>query len=566
MPKIEVGEKQFYNLLGREYSDEELISIFPVAKAELDGHDREKGIIKIELNDTNRPDLWSSCGVARALKTYLSGKSKNYNFFSKKGDVKDSGGREIIDDSSVIGIRDYSIGFAVKGKSVDDDTLTSLIQSQEKLCGNFGRKRKTIAMGIYRSELIKYPVHYKAVDPDKTKFVPLGMNEELSLKEICSKHPKGKEYGYIVSSFDKFPYLCDDNGDTLSFPPVINSARIGAVKVGDSEFFIEASGPILEDLLLAVNILSVDMADMGFKILPVKVILNQDTPYGREITCPYCFQKEQKASIKNIEKRLGVKLSGKECVKALSKMGVKASFAGDVITAECPVYRNDFLHEVDIAEDVMIGYGLEKFTPELPKDFTIGRLSKEEEFGRKVKTNLVGLGFQEMIYNYLGSKKEYIENMHVDGKDCVFILNPMSENYEVIRPSILPSLLESESVSGNAVYPHKIFECGKIVKKDKKDNSGTITINSLGILVADKSVGYNDIASILQSLMFFLRKEYTLEVNEDDPRFIKGRTASILYKGKKVGVFGETNPEVLESWNITMPTVMAEVNLDLLLL
>lgn len=566
MPKIDVSEKMLFSLLGREYSDDELVNIFPVAKAELDNHDKEKGVITIELNDTNRPDLWSPCGVSRALKTYESGKSKKYNFFSTKDDVKDNGNRVIIDDPSTIGIRDYSIGFAVKGKVVDDDTLTSLIQSQEKLCGNFGRKRKTIAMGIYRSSLIKYPVHYKAVDPDKTKFIPLGMDEELTLREICKKHPKGKEYGYIVSSFDKFPYLCDDNEDTLSFPPVINSARIGAVEVGDSEFFIEASGPILNDLLLAVNILSVDMADMGFKILPVKVIFNQDTPYGKEITCPFYFQKEQKASIKNIEKRLGVTLSGKECIKALSKMGVKSSVEGDVITAECPVYRNDFLHEVDISEDIMIGYGLEKFSPELPKDFTIGRLSKEEEFGRKVKTNLVGLGFQEMIYNYLGSKREFVDNMHTDGKECVFILNPMSENYEVIRPSILPSLLESESVSGNAVYPHRIFECGKITIKDKKDNSGTRTINSLGLLVSDKSVGYNDVSAIIQTLMYFLRKDYSLEVNEDDPRFIRGRTASIIYKGKKVGVFGETNPEVLESWGVTMPTVMAEMGLDLLLL
>ena len=92
----------------------------------------------------------------------------------------------------------------------------NLIQSQEKLCTNFGRKRKTIAMGIYRSDLIKYPVHYAAVDPDNTRFVPLGMDKELSLREICTEHPKGREYGHIVSSFPKFPYLYDDNGDTLS--------------------------------------------------------------------------------------------------------------------------------------------------------------------------------------------------------------------------------------------------------------------------------------------------------------------------------------------------------------
>ena len=565
MPKIDAPEKLFFDLLGKEMSDQELIDIFPVAKAELDGHDKENKVIKIELNDTNRPDLWSPAGVARALSTYELEEIPYYDFFSTKEESKDSGNRVIIDHESAIGIRDFSIGFACRGVEVDDDMLVNLIQSQEKLCFNFGRKRKTIAMGIYRSELINYPVHYAAVDPDKTKFVPLGMDEELSLREICQKHPKGKEYGYIVSSYDKFPYLYDDKGETLSFPPVINSARIGAVEVGDSEFFIEVSGPILNDLLLAVNILACDLSDMGFEILPVKVIFNQDTPYGREITVPYYFQEPQRASFKTIRKTLGLDLSKDECIRALKKMGVYAVADDEYVYIECPEYRNDFLHEVDVAEDVMIGHGLEEFTPVVPTDFTVGRLSPVEEFSRKVKDIMTGLGFQEMMYNYLGSKKEYIDNMHISPDKAVFIANPMSENYEVIRPSILPCLLESESVSGHAVYPHLIFECGKVTVKDENDNSGTHTGNSVGFLAANVSMGYNDAASYIQTLMYFLRKDYTLSPVEDDPRFIPGRAAYVMYKGEKAGVFGETHPAVLESWGCTMPAIMAELDMDILL-
>ncbi len=565
MPKIDAPEKLLFSLLGKKMSDDELVSIFPVAKAELDGHDVENGVIKIELNDTNRPDLWSPAGVARALKTYETGEIPYYDFFSTKDESRDSGGREIIDHESAIGIRDYSIGFAVRGVEVDNEMLVNLIQSQEKLCFNFGRKRKTIAMGIYRSELIKYPVHYAAVDPDTTSFVPLGMEEKLTLREICQRHPKGKEYGYIVSSFDKFPYLYDDSGETLSFPPVINSARIGAVEVGDSEFFIELSGPILNDLLLAANILSCDFSDMGFEILPIKVKFNQDTPYGREITVPYYFQEPQRASVEAIGRKLGLPLTKEECIAALRKMGVYAVADDEYVYIECPEYRNDFLHEVDIAEDVMIGYGLENFKPVMPSSFTVGRLSQVEEFSRKVKDIMVGLGFQEMMYNYLGSKREYIDNMHVTDDSAVFIANPMSENYEVIRPSILPCLLESESVSGHAVYPHLIFECGKITVKDESDNSGTHTANSMGFFASNVQIGYNEASSYIQTLMYFLRKEYTLLPVEGDERFIPGRAAWIIYKGRKAGIYGETHPQVLESWNCALPAVMAELDLDVLL-
>lgn len=68
MPKIEVHTGRFFELLGDTYTDDQLEEILPAAKAELDGRDDEQGILKIELNDTNRPDLWSAAGLARQLR------------------------------------------------------------------------------------------------------------------------------------------------------------------------------------------------------------------------------------------------------------------------------------------------------------------------------------------------------------------------------------------------------------------------------------------------------------------------------------------------------------------
>ena len=563
MPKIEVPESMFFSLAGRSYSDDQMMDIFPVAKAELDGH--EDGVVKIELNDTNRPDLWSAAGVARALRSYESGKVPHYDFFSSKDKTMDSAGRVHIDYESALGVRDFSISFAASGCTVTEEMLINLIQSQEKLCQNFGRKRKTIAIGIFRSDLVKYPVHYIGADPDKTSFVPLGMEEELTLREILEKHPKGREYGYILAGKDRYPYLYDDKGDTLSFSPIINSAYLGAVKVGDKDLFVDISGPILDDLLLTANILACDMADMGFTIEPVRVHFAKDTKYGRELTVPYYFQEEACCAVADVEKTLGLALSGEECVKALARMGVDAYVKDDVIHARCPECRNDFLHAVDIIEDIMTGHGLANFEPVMPAAFTKGSLSPVEEYARRVKSLMVGLGFQEMMYNYLGSKREYVDNMHVSDGNVVYIANPMSENYEVVRPSILPSLLESESVSGHAVYPHRIFEIGKVCYKDPSDNSGTTTRDKLGFLASEGQVGFNEASSYIQTLMYYLRKDYKLEAVEDDGRFIPGRAAKIVCGGTEIGVYGEVHPQVLESWGCSMPAIMAELDLDAML-
>ena len=255
MPKIEVHQDLLESLLQESYTNEQLEDVLVVAKSELDDYDEKERIYKIELNDTNRPDLWSVAGVARQLKTYRTEKIKDYDFFSSKDKTQESGNRTLIVDKSAKVVRPFSIGFAAKGVVVDEHILLTLIQSQEKLCHNFGQKRKTIAIGVYRDDLIKYPVHFKGADPDKTKFIPLGMTENLSLKEICEKHPKGKEYGHIVADKPLYPLLFDDNGEVLSFPPVINSASWELLK-WVMKISFEFSGTILDDLILAANIMA----------------------------------------------------------------------------------------------------------------------------------------------------------------------------------------------------------------------------------------------------------------------------------------------------------------------
>jgi phenylalanyl-tRNA synthetase beta chain len=318
-------------------------------------------------------------------------------------------------------------------------------------------------------------------------------------------------------------------------------------------------------MLLAASIMACDMSDLGFEILPVKVVFPEETQYGKEITVPYYFQEPTSCPLALVHKTLGEKMTGEEAVAALKKMGIYAFYSDDTIYATVPEFRNDFLHPADLVEDIMLGYGLGNFEPEMPQDFTVGRLTVAEEMGRKVKDIMVGLGFQEMVYNYLGSRREYATNMEVDGKQYIAISNPMSENYEMVRPSIIPSLMESESVSGHAPFPHKIFEVGKVAFLDDTDNSGTTTRNNLGFLSSDSVMGFNEVSSLVNTLMYFLGKEYSLSSLEGDTRFIEGRCAAVMLGETKVGVFGEIHPKVLENWGSDMPTVACEIDLDLVM-
>lgn len=563
MPKIEVYEKTLFHYAGKKFTEDELIQVLTCAKAELDGRDEEEGILKIELNDTNRPDLWSTAGLARQLRLYTGGSIPSYDFFSSPGVHKDTGKRIVKVDPVLKEIRPYITAFAITGKPLDEPLLKDLIQTQEKLCWNFGQKRKSIAMGVYRSDVLSYPVHYIAADPEKTSFIPLGMEEELNLREILDKHPKGVEFGWIVKDFPRFPYLMDDKGACLSFPPVINSAHIGAAQVGDENLFIELTGLDMPSLLLATSIVACDCTDAGYTVLPVTIEYPYETPVGKRVTTPLYFQEPVTMDAEYAGKLLGEEISPGEAADCVKRMGLAAEIRGKQITVRPPEYRNDFLHQVDVVEDVMIGRGMGTFQPIMPTDFTVGRYTPEEEYAREVKDVMVGLGFQEMVYNYLGSRKDFIEKMNVSGEEVIRIANPMSENFEFVRASVLPCLLASESVSGNAVYPHNIFEVGKIAFLNPKENYGSSTRNYLGFLTADKQAGFTLISSHISALFFYLSTDYLLEEIED-PRFIKGRGARVISNGERVGIFGEVHPAVLENWGITMPCTAGEIDLDFL--
>ncbi len=569
MPKIEVNEKLFFNAIGRKYTYAELEDVFPCAKAELDEkpdmtQSDDERVIKIELNDTNRPDLWSLNGVARQIKLHEGGKTVDYmKLMSNKGN-NDYGDRVINVDPGLKDIRPYMVAFMIAGKPIDDPMLKDIIQTQEKLCWNFGRKRKSISMGVYRLDQVKFPAKYEAVDPDKTSFVPLACDSPMTCRQILTDHPKGKDFGWILEPFKKFPLLRDANNEVLSMAPIINSANLGAVQVGDKDLMVELTGDNIENLILSANIVACDFADQGYEIKPILVKHPYDTGLGKDIMVPYYFQQTTKTTLTAVNKLLGSDFDMPKVVDALTRMGSTVETKGEEITLTPAPYRNDFLHEVDIIEDVMIGCNVSAFEPRNPHDFTIGRLLPLTEFSRKAKTLMVGLGYQEMIFNYVGSKKDYIDNMLIDGSKVIEIANPMSENYQFIRPEVISSLLRAESGSANAIFPHKIFEIGKVAYIKEDENTGTITRQHLGFLTASANANFNTLASEVSSLLYFLDHEYKV-VESDDPRFIVGRQAAVMVGDKQVGVFGEVNPQVLENWSITTPCAAGEIDLESLM-
>jgi len=440
MPTITINPEDFYELIGKKLTDKELNQTLDAAKAELDSKLTTELIIK--FNDTNQPYLWSTEGLARFFRYYL-GKQKGIP------QVKLTKPTEtIIHDRKLKKIRPYIACFKATGKKIDEQLILQLIQLQEKLAENFGRKRQKISIGVYPLKEITFPVTCKAVSPLE-KFIPLDFHDEMTLAETIEKHPKGKEYGNLIKGHEHYPVFIDSKKEILSLIPVINSEKTGKVKSGDDAIFFDTTGTDEESVNLVANIFALALAERGFTIEPIKI----EYPNKKVIT-PTFECKKHKLKEENIEKLLGIKLNSSEIKHTLTKMGYEYQNG----TVTIPYYRNDIMHEVDIIEDIAIAHGYDNFEAQKLTCATTGETLKIQEKIDQHRIQWIGLGYQEILNPILSNKQLLYQQTNTPDFGTIEIENPVSLTYSFLRTWIIPQQLELLSKNSNVEYPQKIVE------------------------------------------------------------------------------------------------------------
>ena len=565
MPTITIFKQDLEGLLAGPGEARQLLTIeqleesLMLVKGELKGQNPDTGELRIELQDSNRPDLWCCEGIARQIRVKRQGSLAKYDFLrtlpkpAKRLDVA----------PGLEGIRPYVAACAATGYRVTQEGLAQLIQTQEKLAEMFGRKRRTVSIGLYRLAAIEFPVIYDLVKPDEATFTPLGMDTVMTLGEMLLVHPKGLEFGGILAGQNRLPFLRDAKNQALSFPPIINSREVGEVLVGDDALFVEVTGTDLSMVVLTLNIFAANLADRGAVIEPIEVRYPYKTALGKAVITPQDLGKSRKLPVSTIEQALGQDLGAHDVAKSLTAYGYTVTTSGKGLRVMPPFYRQDLMHAMDIVEDVAISRGYSDFSPVMPSQFTVGGLSRIEEFSDRIRALMVGMGFQEIISNILGSPQDLCDAMRLEGTEwgkLVEVDNVMSQNFSALRQWMLPSLLRVETASNRAFYPHRLFEAGEVARLDPTQSVGSRTVTLLGGMIAHADAHFSEAHSCLDTLFYYVNQTYGLEPIQH-PSFLAGRVGGIVSGGRQVGVIGELHPEVLERWQIAVPAVAFEIDL-----
>jgi phenylalanyl-tRNA synthetase beta chain len=420
---------------------------------------------------------------------------------------------------------------------------------QEDLHNGVGRKRKKASVGIHNLDAIKFPITYKVAGRDYS-FEPLGGSAEQSIDQILKGSEIGKQYGQILEGFERYPVIVDNAGTMLSFPPIING---NATKVDEScrNLFVEVTATDQKAAEDALAIIAVTLYDVGFEIRTVTV------DSGRKVETPQMKPKVISVDIGHINRILGLTLDARQAIRCLRKSRLDANAAGRKLVCTIPRYRTDISHPVDIAEELAIGYGVFDIEPTFPASPTTGQKNSLSTYLGAIRETLTGLGMLESLSFSLTSKEVQYGAFGISEKNMLSVDSPKSIEHEILRDSLVPSLLQSLSRNVHEEYPQRLFEIGKVFhKQDLIAESWNV-----GAVIAHADAGYTEARSAIQTLKSCFGKDVSTRASTN-PMFMEGRCAEIVVDGAVVGTIGEVTPLALENFKLRVPVVAFDIDLS----
>jgi phenylalanyl-tRNA synthetase beta chain len=555
MPTTDIDYAEFEKLLGMElHRDMEKVNeVLELVKGEVKLFDEKADVMSIEIKDTNRPDVWNVEGLTRALRGFLGLETSPRKYEVGKPLV------EIYVDERLGNIRPYIGCSIIRDVELTDAIIRGFMHMQDKLDQSYGRNRQRTSIGLYDYDLIKSPLSYSVAKPTEISFVPLGIEEKMSLKEILQKHPKGLEYGHIVNKHPVYPILLDAEKKVLSFPPIINSNDLGRITDQTKNVLVEVTGTMHETVLNTVKIVTLSLIDRGGKAYSAIVHYPKEK---QTIVTPDFEVKNMDLNVEYANNILGLDLTSGQIAKLLLKAGFTVEkIVHDKVTVQIPCYRVDVMHQVDLVEDIAIAYGYSNIKPLWRRKPAAGGMRPEQGLLDIARELMVGLGFQEVLTYTLTNPENLFARMNCKKERIVEIANPKVQTLTCLRNWLLPSLMEFLSNNLSVEYPQKIFELGKVTLRDEKQETRTRDEEWLAAIICHASANFSEIKSALDAFFMNLGTEWQIR-ETNHPSFIEGRVGAAIVERTSVGILGEINPKVLTAWKLENPATAFELNME----
>lgn len=267
-----------------------------------------------------------------------------------------------------------------------------------------------------------------------------------------------------------------------------------------------------------------------------------------------------------INKLLGTKISKEEMINTLEKLEIKVE--SDIAIA--PYFRTDIEQLADIAEEVLRFYGYDKLdTTLVESDTTIGIRNKEQKIEQKIKNVLVNSGLSEIYtYGFVSDKDLEKSKINKDLKETsILIQNPLSDEYRLMRPSTIPSMMQTLATNANKKNSSaKLFDISKSYKNINNEvENGEVPLqeNILTIGMYGDDIDFYTVKGLIENVLETASiNRYDIVRETENESYHTGRCANIKVGIDIIATIGEVHPEVLDNYGIEKRAYLAEVNLS----
>ena len=269
----------------------------------------------------------------------------------------------------------------------------------------------------------------------------------------------------------------------------------------------------------------------------------------------------------NINNLLGMEISKEDILDVFTRLGFTFNVDGETINVLVPRRRIDISIKEDLIEEVGRIHGVDNIEGIVPT-FT-GKPGSYDKITREIRNKMVSLGLNETLSYILINDKE-VNKYTLDEFEAVLLNDPMSEDRNTLRYSIIPSLIKIfEYNNARNVEDISIFEIGKGFYKREEEYGEDLKLCALmsgkyfdGI-GKTTNVDFYVIKGIAETILDYLGYggRYSFVIKEKMPKeFHKGQTAVILVNNDEVGIIGKVHPKVLKE-----SVYVLEINLNALL-
>lgn len=280
---------------------------------------------------------------------------------------------------------------------------------------------------------------------------------------------------------------------------------------------------------------------------------------------------------------MGADIPRADVVDILERLGCIVAATDDetVLAVTAPTFRPDLEREIDLYEEVLRLYGMDRIPSTLPAGRgRFGVRTPDQLLASKVHACMRACGLNEtMTYSFAEPTELERLRMNTDGLGrAVELINPLNADQSIMRQSIIPGLLRSVAYNqSRGVKNVQLYEAGSVFfghegrqQPKEKQKLAAVMAGSMADAVwnvdpqmFDFFDGKGAVESLLRELAVPKIRFKALEADEA-PHLQPGRGAEVLAGGTSLGWVGELHPLAVEAYDATAPVVAFELDMEAL--